>query len=218
MRNIACAFLTTTMGLAYPVPAQPGGGAGTGDVGAGIGVDAGSNSGAMQAAIPIELPPGRAGMTPSVSLQYSSEGAYGAVGVGWRVSGESIARRTRFGCPKGDSSDKFELNGEELVNVGGVYHTQHESFRRIRFDTSQDRWTVEEPSGIVKTFGKESAAREEGSGEFSIRWHLSETRDRFGNLIQYFYISMSRTVETSLEFRRFVTQHTRLCTRLRITV
>src|SRR5436190_5059808 len=41
------------------------------------------NTGAMSYSVPIDLPPGFAGATPSLALVYSSFAGAGAVGLGW---------------------------------------------------------------------------------------------------------------------------------------
>ena len=45
--------------------------------------------------IPIQVPPGAAGMTPKLSLTYSSSGSNGILGMGWGLDGLSQISR----CP-----------------------------------------------------------------------------------------------------------------------
>src|SRR5512141_479460 len=58
-------------------------------------------TGAASYKIPIALPPGTAGTAPSLSLDYSSQGSNGLLGVGWSLGGlPSIGR-----CPRTMAQD-----------------------------------------------------------------------------------------------------------------
>lgn len=114
-----------------------------------VGATPGSASvqgGAASYVVPIEVPPGRNGMEPSLSLTYDSRGGNGVAGMGWSLSGQSSIHR----CPqtvaqdgssravKFDLSDKLCLDGERLIAVSGtygaenaVYATEIDSFVRI---------------------------------------------------------------------------------------
>src|SRR4051794_20555064 len=62
--------------------------------------------------IPIEIPPGTAGVQPSLSLMYSSNGMDGLLGVGWAVSGLSTITR----CPTTLAQD----NRVDPINFDGT--------------------------------------------------------------------------------------------------
>ena len=82
-----------------------------------------SDSGKANYVIPIEVPPGRAGLQPSLSLVYSSTRANGVMGIGWSIGGLSTISR----CPKTvaqdgvaepvqlDEDDAFCLDGQRLI-------------------------------------------------------------------------------------------------------
>lgn len=107
-------------------------------------------SGAASYSIPISVPQGRAGVTPQITLSYSSNNlSEGPLGVGWSLSGLSAISR----CPqtpihdddniqevKYTSEDKFCLDGQRLFIIGDEvdygnpdtsYHTEIDSFSTI---------------------------------------------------------------------------------------
>ena len=75
--------------------------------------------------VPITLPPGRAGVQPSIGLAYSTSGGNGNVGLGWGLAIPFIARQTDRGLPRykdrqgwHEEEDRFIYNGgQELVPV-----------------------------------------------------------------------------------------------------
>lgn len=67
-----------------------------------------SPTGAFTTSIPIELPPGRQGLTPPISLDYNSRRGNGLVGVGWVLRGFPAIGRMNFGGGVNyDSNDNF---------------------------------------------------------------------------------------------------------------
>jgi RHS repeat-associated protein len=162
--------------------------------------------------VDIEVPPGTAGMAPSLSIAYSSSGGDGILGVGFALRG--VPAITRCGAAivsdgfKGgvgyDGDDRFCLSGERLIQVGTnggdpEYRTQKESWRRILASgtcgSGPCSFTVEEKDGKTSTFGVTggSAVLAEGdrfTGELagSIRaWLMDTTVDLNGNVIAVSY-------------------------------
>src|SRR3982750_3274482 len=62
---------------------------------------AGTESGASTYSIPLVLPPGRAGMQPSLTLSYNSRRGDGLAGMGWALEGLSTIHR----CPQTPEQD-----------------------------------------------------------------------------------------------------------------
>ncbi len=95
-------------------------------------------SGAATYNLPIATPAGRAGVTPQVSLSYSSNNmAEGPVGVGWSISGMSSISR----CPptplhdgkiqavQFSNQDKLCLDGRRLILKSGTYLYPNSTYR-----------------------------------------------------------------------------------------
>ena len=90
--------------------------------------------GSATAKIPLWVSPGRAGMQPDLSLNYSSNGGNGVVGVGWNLSGDSsITRCNKTYAMDAETSpvdfssnsdlstnDAFCLDGNRLIPVTGT--------------------------------------------------------------------------------------------------
>src|SRR5262245_52242584 len=106
-----------------------------------------TESGAAEYRIPIQVPPGIAGMEPRLALVYNSQGGNGLLGVGWNLEGlSSITRCARTVAQDGvrgrinyDADDRFCLDGQRLVAVhggsyggdGAEYRTERESFSKV---------------------------------------------------------------------------------------
>jgi Salmonella virulence plasmid 65kDa B protein len=85
--------------------------------------------------IPIETRPGHAGITPALTLTYSTHAGSGIAGVGWSLGLAMVERRTDKGLPIfDDQADTFTLQGDELLPVGGGYYRLRieNRFARIR--------------------------------------------------------------------------------------
>ena len=104
------------------------------------------SGGAASYNIPITLPPGRAGIQPSVSLGYSSRSGNGLVGVGWNLSaggaisrcGETWAQDDMLGSVTYSAdNDRLCLNGQRLMVTSGGYGTN-----RATYATEMDNFAV----------------------------------------------------------------------------
>ncbi len=137
-----------------------------------------SSSGAFQFSMPIVVPQGRNGVTPSMSLNFSSSQGAGALGVGWSVSGLSAISRCgktvaidgiRTGVQH-STADQYCLNGQRLILVAGShgangseYRTEVDGFSKIvaygagstnvNGGTAPTRWRVWAKSGAIYDYG-----------------------------------------------------------------
>jgi RHS repeat-associated protein len=135
--------------------------------------EAGASGGAATYNIPIVVPPGRAGIEPTLSLDYSSRGGNGIAGVGWSLGGLSAIHR----CPQTPeqdgqaravsytADDKLCLDGHRLVRVSGstyghdgaVYATEVDSYARVyQYGSLADDsacFRVEQKDGRILHYG-----------------------------------------------------------------
>ena len=183
--------------LAFPPgPVVSSGKVGTLPGGGGVGP-----SGDYHYTLPIEVPPGRAGMTPALSLSYSSTDGNGVVGVGWSLGGGILSEVTK--CNKTIAIDGFAehqsalcLDGARLVDIGnGEWRTEHDSFARIRAVKGQDAgilgYVVERKDGrILRYMEKTPSAVHQDPANYSGQYDnfaLSSEEDRDGNTLKYHY-------------------------------
>jgi RHS repeat-associated protein len=123
-------------------------------VGSSVGEFHVDESGAATYTMPITAVPGRAGVTPEISLSYSSLGGNGPAGRGWSIAGASLITRCRQTVEHGDfaptdqagnappirfdNTDRFCLDGQRLLVVGSCgetcteYRTEIDTFTRVR--------------------------------------------------------------------------------------
>lgn len=164
---------------------------------------------------PIELVPGRAGMQPNISVNYSSQGGNGILGMGFSVSGASaISRCARTvahdgrigGVQYSETNDRLCLDGQRLLAVSGAYgasgtqyRTEMDNFARITqtgaLNGSSTSFTVEQKNGHIAYYGNSSDSRVVPPGApATLTWLLKQTQDRTisQNSIRYHYTNFGR--------------------------
>jgi RHS repeat-associated protein len=162
------------------------------------------HSGTGNFSVPISLPPGRNGLQPKIELIYSSGNGSSCFGLGWGLDIPGVTRKASKGIPRYvGESDTFLLSGsEDLVQVdvkSGVTTFKprtEDLFARIQhFQTSvSDHWIVSSKDGLVSQYGTVGRLGDDPAslvnplnGRQIFAWKLSETRDSFGNRVEYQY-------------------------------
>jgi RHS repeat-associated protein len=160
-----------------------------------------SPSGAATYSIPIWTPPGPNGLTPSISLDYSSQGTNGLVGVGWNLSATTaIERCNRTVGQDGfaaavelSMNDRYCMGGKRLrldVNNGtygapnSIYFTEIMDFSRIKaygsFGYGPEYFVVEAKNGLKFEYGRTADSRVVLGGTV-LRWMLNKVYQRNGD-------------------------------------
>lgn len=170
----------------------------------------GSNQGTANLNFPLKLPPGRQGMQPNVSIDYTGGSGNGWMGLDWNVYLPAIDIDTRWGVPRYDAGKETEtylLEGEQLSPVAHRATLQDreadKTFRpRVEVDFARvirhgDHpnnywWSVTYTDGTVGYYGGtpatdgplNTAVLKDDNGNIA-RWALVEVRDLNGNFIRY---------------------------------
>ncbi|HAB18264.1 MAG TPA: hypothetical protein DCE44_17700 [Verrucomicrobiales bacterium] len=178
------------------------------------------NTGSSSYGVAIALPPGRAGLQPSVRLSYNSGLGNSIVGLGWSLEFPTIKRQTDKGFPTYTDNDVFVFQGEELVplsNPEGDWRCENESaFQRFRqIDTDNDfipdSWEMTERNGTRHIFGEFRGKSGRWSAvthpfpppgastsfDRTYCWALNTTIDLHGNRIEYHYLRPNNDPESS---------------------
>ena len=168
-----------------------------------------SEAGSANYTIPIQVPPGRSGMEPKLSLVYSSNGGNGIVGMGWSLQGvPSIHRCGRTpvqdgGVPqavKYNETDRLCYGGARLVGVSGTYgtdveahyRTERESFTNVasfgNVEGGPTSLQLRNRTGLWMSFGGSGSSRVEAPDRAAVRmWAVNRMEDRFHNTIDFIY-------------------------------
>lgn len=160
-----------------------------------------SESGAAGYTVPLQVPPGTAGMEPKLALSYSSQGGNGHVGVGWNLAGLSVITR----CPRTmaqdgvrgavrfDLDDRYCLDGQRLVAISGShggngteYRTEIETFSKIvsygSAGSGPASFKVWTKAGLVVEYGATADSALELPGSSTVMaWAVNKVTDVKGN-------------------------------------
>jgi len=163
------------------------------------------HTGTGNLSVPIAVPGGRGGLQPELVLAYSTGNGNGAFGLGWSLNVPGVSRDTSKRLPTyDDSQDIFLISGaEQLVPVSSastgttVYRPRTEGIfsRLTHFESGQtDYWQARSRNGLVSVYGDTNPVSTSSpivsspDGTHRIfSWYLSQTRDPFGNLVEYVY-------------------------------
>ncbi|MFQ6371525.1 FG-GAP-like repeat-containing protein [Shewanella sp. YIC-542] len=167
------------------------------------------SGGAAVFSVPIDIPPGRNGMQPAVSLDYSSRSGPGIAGVGWSVTaGSALHRCDTTVAQEGQSravimsaSDRLCLDGQKLMAVSGQYgtsgaqyRTELDQFVRVTqygaLTSATTYFVVERKDNIVATYGGTTDSRHIALGHtLPMTWAINKQQDRAGNTLTYTYLN-----------------------------
>jgi hypothetical protein len=175
-----------------------------------------SSSGGATYSVPISVPPGTAGMIPSLSLDYNSQSGAsngwlgaGVVGIGWSLSGlpaigrcpRSVVQDGAAGAVNYDANDRFCLDGQRLIATTGAYgadgteyRTEIESFSKIisrgTAGTGPAWFEVRSKSGQILQFGNTTDSRILAQGKTTARsWGVNKVGDTKGNYFTVTYVN-----------------------------
>ena len=161
--------------------------------------DVDQTTGAFVHRVPLDIPPGRNGLTPDLALQYNSQQLDdGIVGYGWSLSLPYIERFNRTGIDRLYTDNYFtsSLGGElATTSTANEYRHRFEDGRFIAYTFSNNSWIAYDKKGTKYTFGASTTAQLYATTTPSnvYRWMLEEIRDSNNNYITYFYTRDSAT-------------------------
>jgi RHS repeat-associated protein len=152
-------------------------------------------TGAFSYSFPIDVPPGRLGMQPHVSLGYSSDAPiYGGIASGWSLSVPSIELDTNDGILAGEWRWRSGLaGGERLIETPDPHSSNVSKVYRARYDASGTRyerqtsgqpfeWVVRGLDGTIYRFG-----RRETGVPTDVLAVLGQIEDKHGNVVDYWW-------------------------------
>ncbi|WP_282110062.1 SpvB/TcaC N-terminal domain-containing protein [Shewanella algicola] len=177
--------------------------------------NAGVDGGAFSYSVPLTIAPGRKGVQPSLSLNYSSQSGEGIAGMGWSLSANSsISRCSNIFDLDGSTvnstfsaDDKICYNGSRLVAVsasnggspgqygasGTYYQTERDGAVIVKqfgggLNSSNVYFVAYETNGTQHVFGQSSNSRIVPVGlSLASTWLQEITRDTHSNEISYQY-------------------------------
>lgn len=181
-----------------------------------------NSHGSAAISFPLDIPAGRAGMQPDLTLSYDSSAGDGWMGMGWNLDVGSVGVDTRWGVPRylpDKESETYTLDGEVLspTAVRSTFaqrEPERDDFSR-RVDTERERitrhgtnpknywWEVEDKAGNHRYYGGEPlpdgtehrvpAAILTDDHDNAYRWGLTAETDVSSNIVRYSYEEVDGT-------------------------
>lgn len=159
-----------------------------------------NTSGSFIYEVPIEVPPGRNGLEPDLTLRYNSQDKdeHTLLGYGWKLSIPVIKRLNKKGSQNLYSTSTFftsSISGELVpdASISNLYWAKDDTanYLRYEFNASTTSWTLTDKNGTVFSFGTDTSAitasTSPGNTLSVSEWYLRSQGDTNGNTITYFY-------------------------------
>lgn len=166
-----------------------------------------SQSGAATYKVAIPVPPGTAGLAPTIELNYSSQAPASSLGLGWSMGGfsaitrcaKTVAQDGVRGAVNLAADDAYCLDGQRLVRVSGThganaeFRTEVDRFSKVVSYGSDpakgpDRWVVTTKAGITMNYGATTDSNVAAQGTtIVLTWAVSSMVDPRGNTVTYRY-------------------------------
>jgi YD repeat-containing protein len=157
-----------------------------------------AQTGAFVYNYPIDIPQGRNGLQPDLSLNYNNqnEDQQNIAGHGWSFSSFYIERINKNGLDKLYNENFFysSMSGELEVVNGNNYSAKIETGDFLNYELTKDNtWVVTDKSGTKYTFGSDTNSRQDDidNPEHIYKWMLKEIRDTNNNYVRYEYFKDS---------------------------
>lgn len=147
--------------------------------------------------IPIPVPSGTGGISPKLSITYSSSNKTGLCGYGFDLTGLSMISRVPqnmyndncAGVVTFTSEDRFALDGSRLISTGtNTYSTEVNNFSKITSEGPADNptsFTVQTKDGL--TYEYQACNTLFRSQEKSLFWVVTKVTDTKGNYFTVAY-------------------------------
>lgn len=171
------------------------------------------NTGALDTTFPLDIPPGRNNLQPTLTLVYNSQNTQqGSIfGEGWSASIPYIARLNKSGVDQLYSTSTLNyftssLDGElvsttTVTSTGASYvaRTDNGTFNKYTFSSSTDSWTMIDKNGTQYVFGSTSSSQESDPNNSAnvYKWMLQQVMDTNGNSVLYNYFKDSGQIYPS---------------------
>ncbi|MEM7069434.1 MAG: RHS repeat-associated core domain-containing protein [Pseudomonadota bacterium] len=145
-------------------------------------------SGIVSASIPVALPPGRGGMTPSIALTYKSTNENGSLGIGWGFNPGIIT----VGDENNNANVPFTLFSDSgmtslVAHSTDTYRPQLDGSFTDYIRDGENGWLVLDRSGMRYRFGSTSNSTDQGTDSTVVRWYVDQVVDTNGNFASYKY-------------------------------
>lgn len=150
-------------------------------------------TGSLSYSIPIDVPPGRGGVAPNLSLSYNSLQKNGIAGVGCSLDLSFIQRSAKDGVDYDADRYTVFIDGAmvELVKVRDNQYQPTKQGTLYKFTKDGDSWVGTTKEGVRYFYGHGAHAHSKETNPFgTFKWHLDRVEDTSGNTMLISYVGL----------------------------